>query len=60
MQIPESLKSSLWYGHLIEGTVGAMVIGFIPAAVMDRWTHDTHSGNGRVPIARSIKPLNSR
>lgn len=42
MWIPKFLKSRLWYGHLAAATVGAMVVGFVPAAMMGQWTLNTH------------------
>jgi hypothetical protein len=42
LQIPRFLTDRLWYGHLLAATVGAMSVGFIPAATMGRWTLNTH------------------
>jgi ABC-type microcin C transport system permease subunit YejE len=49
-QIPKFLTDRLWYGHLLAATVGAMSVGFIPAAMMERWTLNTHLDTIGFPI----------
>src|SRR5712671_1459696 len=49
-QIPKFLTERLWYGHSLAATVGAMSVGFIPAAMMERWTLNTHLDTIGFPI----------
>ena len=49
-RIPKFLTDRLWYGHLLAATVGAMSVGFIPAAMMERWTLNTHLDTIGFPI----------
>jgi hypothetical protein len=38
---PKFLADPVWYGHLLAATLGAMIAGFIPAAIFERWTLNT-------------------
>jgi fluoride ion exporter CrcB/FEX len=50
MWISKVFTDRFWYGHLVAATVGAVVIGIIPAAMMERWTLDTHLETVGFPI----------
>ena len=50
MRLATFLKNPRWYVHLLIATVGAMTVGFIPAALMGRWTLSTGLDTVGFPI----------